>query len=139
MQVSDIMTKEPACCSPTTSIKDAAKLMVDRNCGEVPVLDERGCPVGVVTDRDIACRGVAAGMPSDTPVSRVMSISVVTVTPETSVTDCCNKLEENQIRRAPVINNDGACCGMISQADIALHAKESEIAQVVREISKPNG
>jgi CBS-domain-containing membrane protein len=66
-----------------------------------------------------------------------MSNPIVTVTPETDVSDCCKTLEENQIRRAPVVDENDACCGMVSQSDIARHASEHEVAEVVREVSRP--
>lgn len=137
MQVRDVMTENPTCCGPDTALRDAAKLMVDNDCGEIPVVDERGRPVGVVTDRDIACRGVARDKAPDAPVREVMSSPVVTVTPETSVDDCCKALEENQIRRVPVVDESGACCGIVSQADIVQHASEHQSFEVLREVSQP--
>jgi CBS domain-containing protein len=137
MQLREIMTENPSCCGPRTSLSDAAKLMADSDCGEIPVVDERRRPIGVVTDRDIACRGVARGKRPETSVRNVMSNLVVTVTPETSIEDCCKTLEGNQIRRVPVVDQRGACCGMVSQADIAQHAPEHETAQMVRDISRP--
>lgn len=59
MQVRHIMTENPACCGPGDTARDAARLMVEHDCGEIPVLDGKGSPIGVVTDRDIACRCVA--------------------------------------------------------------------------------
>lgn len=137
MQVQEIMSSNPACCGPNTPLTDAAKLMADHDCGEIPVVDDLGRPVGVVTDRDITCRAVAQGMAASTPVREVMSNPVITATPEMSLDDCCKTLEENQIRRMPVVDGSGACCGMVSQADIALHAPEHETAEVVRDISRP--
>src|SRR3546814_5464507 len=80
MEPRDVMTPDPACCSPSDSVKDAAALMVGNDCGEIPVVDEGGQLVGVITDRDIACRCVAEGKSADTPVEEVMSSSLVTVT-----------------------------------------------------------
>ena len=137
MQVREIMTENPACCAPETPLRDAAKLMAEKDCGEIPVIDECGRPVGVVTDRDIACRGVAEGKTAETPVREVMSSPVVTVSPETSVENCCKTLEEKQIRRVPVVDESGRCCGMVSQADIARHAPEQETVQVIRDVSRP--
>lgn len=120
MQVREITTENPACCSPQTSLQDVAKMMADNDCGEIPVLDEQRRPTGVVTDRDITCRAVAQGKdPKQTAVREVMSNSVVTTTPETSVEDCCATMEEK------------------SQADIARAAPEHETTEVVREISRP--
>lgn len=137
MNVSEIMTEKPACCSPDTPMRDAAQLMADSDCGEIPVLDRNGQPVGVVTDRDIACRGVAKGMSSDDPVSEVMSSPVVTVTPETSVDDCCRTMEDNRIRRVPVVDDSGSCCGIVAQADIVRRESEDQAAAVVGDISEP--
>lgn len=136
MQVREIMSEGPACCASATSLKDAAKLMADNDCGEIPVVDEQRRPIGVLTDRDIACRGVAQGKGPDTPAHAVMSKPVVTVTPETTLEDCCETLAQNQIRRVPVVDQSGACCGMVSQADIAQRAPEHETAQFVRTVSQ---
>lgn len=138
MQVREIMTTNPACCTPESSLQDVAKLMADCDCGEIPVLDEQGRPVGVVTDRDIACRAVAQGKdPAQTRAREVMSQPVVTVTPEENLEACCQRMEENQIRRLPVVDQSGRCCGMVSQADIARAAPEHEVAEVVRDVSRP--
>ena len=138
MHVRDIMTQNPTCCGPDTSVQVAAKLMVDNDCGEIPVLDDNGIPVGVITDRDIACRCVAEGKGHDTRVGDVMSTPVVTVTPTTSIADCCAAMEENQIRRVPVVDDAGKCCGMVSQADIALGSNTENTGELVRDMSKPN-
>ncbi|WPZ16394.1 CBS domain-containing protein (plasmid) [Nitratireductor rhodophyticola] len=138
MQVQDVMTSNPACCGPDTSMKEAAKLMAEHDCGELPVVDDEGRPIGVVTDRDMACRGVAEDKNPSTPVREVMSSPAVTATPDMDLDDCCSTLEENQIRRVPVVDEKGACCGMVSQADIALHGSEHETAQLVRDVSKPS-
>ena len=137
MQVREIMTENPACCSPEASLRDAARLMATNDCGQIPVIDEQRRPIGVVTDRDIACRAVAEGHGPETSVSAVMSSPPVTVTPETSLEECCGMLEEERIRRAPVVDRNGECCGMVSQADIARHAPEHETAQFVRDVSQP--
>lgn len=139
MQVREIMTESPACCSPNSSLQDAAKLRVEYDCGEIPVVDEQLKPVGVVTDRDIACRAVAQGKdPAQTTVREVMSEPVVTVKPEDSVESCCQRMEENQIRRVPVVDDKGACCGMVAQADIASRAPEGKTSEVVRDVSRPS-
>lgn len=140
MQVKEIMTNEPACCSPDTPLPDVARMMVERDCGEIPVVDEQRKPIGVVTDRDITIRTVAQDRnPLELTARDCMSSPVVTVTPETSVDDCCKKMEESQIRRVPVVDEAGGCCGMVAQADVAQHAPKEETAEVVREVSRPSG
>lgn len=138
MRVSEIMTENPACCGPQDSVQEAARLMVQNDCGEVPVVDESGHPVGVITDRDIACRCVAEGKGLNTPVSEVMSSPVVTVARDADLSECCAKMEDNQIRRIPVVDDSGKCCGIVSQADVARVANEQETAELVRDVSEPS-
>lgn len=138
MKVQEIMTENPTCCSPDASLQEVAQLMVDADCGEIPVVDDQRRPVGVITDRDICCRAVAKGMdPSQTTVREVMSENVVSVKPEDSVEDCCQRMEDNQIRRVPVVDDSGACCGIVAQADVAQHASQEKVGGLIREASKP--
>jgi CBS domain-containing protein len=138
MKVRDIMTEDPVCCGPGTTIPQVARLMVDCNCGEIPVVDANGLLIGVVTDRDIACRVVAKDKnPLQTTAQDCMSSPVMTVTADTSVQECCETMEINQVRRLPVIDARGNCCGIVAQADIARLASEDQTAQVVRDVSRP--
>lgn len=139
MLVQEIMTKDPACCPPDTKLQDVAKMMVDNDCGCIPVVEnqESRIPIGMITDRDITTRTVAEGInPLDLTAADAMSPSVITVTPETSLEQCCTLMEENQFRRLAVVDAAGACCGMIAQADIATHASKSKTAEVVQEVSR---
>jgi CBS domain-containing protein len=141
MQVKDIMTKNPACCTPDTNLQEVARLMVQLDCGESPVVQSNQSMklVGVITDRDITCRTVAVGKnPLEMTAGDCMSSPCITVTPEMSVEDCCQVMEENQVRRVPVVDESGACCGIVAQADIAQHASKRETGRVVREVSQPN-
>ena len=135
----DIMSANPACCTPEHDVQQAAEMMVKHDCGEIPVAESKDHPkpVGVITDRDITCRVVAAGKnPSQTRVRDAMSSPPVTVKPETSIDDCCRLLEENQIRRVPVVDQSGRCCGIVSQADIAKAAPTEETAEVLKQVSE---
>ncbi|MBI4455004.1 MAG: CBS domain-containing protein [Acidobacteria bacterium] len=139
MLVREIMTKSPACCTPDTNLKDVARLMVEHDCGEIPVIEssQNKTPVGVVTDRDITCRTVAEGKNPLTMTARdCMSGDVVTMTPETSLEECCKVMEENQVRRLPIVDEKGACCGILSQADVAKHARLQQAGELVREVSQ---
>ena len=138
MKVKDIMTSDPACCTPDTGLKDVARMMVENDCGEIPIVEseESQRPIGVITDRDIACRAVARGLnPLDLTAKDCMTSPCVTVTPETSVEECCQTMEEHQIRRVPVVDASGACCGIVAQADIARNASKRDTAEVVKEVS----
>ena len=139
MQVQDIMTSDPVCCDGNTTIQEAAKLMAERSIGALPVLNDAGEPMGIVTDRDICCGAVAEGKSGDTAVSEVMSTDVLTTSPEEDVSSCCNKMEERQVRRAVVTDGEGKCCGMVAQADVAREAQGAETADLVQKVSQPEG
>ena len=140
MQVKEVMTTDPACCISETGLEEVARMMIDHDCGEIPVVEneETKLPIGVITDRDIVCRTVARGLnPFDLTVADCMSKPCVTVTPDMSIEECSRIMEENKIRRVPVVDADGSCCGIVALADIALHAKRSVTAEVVKEVSEP--
>lgn len=142
MQVREIMTREPGCCTPDTKIQDVARMMVEHDCGEIPVVESSASkrPIGVVTDRDITVRVVAEGRdPGRTTARECMSTPVFTVTPDTEIESACQILEQHQVRRVPVVDERGTICGMVSQADIATFASERDTAEVVRSISQPAG
>src|SRR5436189_5961615 len=124
MQVKDIMTLNPACCTPQSNLEEAARLMVDFDCGEIPVVDDftSSLPIGVITDRDIVCRTVGKGLnPLDMTVGDCMTTPLISVTPDSSLDDCYRVLEQNQIRRVPVFDAGGRCVGIVALADIARH------------------
>jgi CBS domain-containing protein len=139
MKVNDLMTKDPACCTPETGLQEVARLMVENDCGEIPVVDSKRTmrPVGVVTDRDIVVRCVAEGSnPLEMEAGDVMSSPVVTVSPDTTMEDVADLMEEHQLRRVPVVDEAGTICGIVAQADIARHANPREVAEVVKEVSR---
>jgi CBS domain-containing protein len=141
MRVREMMSTSPAVCTPHSSLSDVARLMVDWNCGEIPVVErgDSGKPIGVITDRDITCRTVARGFnPLDLTAADCMSSPVITVRPDTSLEDLCRTLEQHQIRRAPVVDDAGCCCGVVSQADIARFAGRDVAGEVVQEVSRPS-
>lgn len=139
MLVQDVMTSNPACCTADTGLQEVAKMMLDNDCGCIPVVDAKNSmkPVGMITDRDITIRTVAEGRnPLDLTASEAMTVNAVTVTPDTTIEECCNLMEENLIRRIAVVDENGACCGMVAQADIAVNADESKTAEMVQEVSR---
>jgi CBS domain-containing protein len=140
MKVKDIMTADPACCTSETALQEVAQMMIDHDCGEIPVVEnkETKLPIGVITDRDIVCRTVARGLnPLDLTVGDCMTTPCVTVTPDISIAECSRIMEENKIRRVPVVDPAGCCCGIVALADIALHAQKGVTAEVVKEVSEP--
>ena len=133
----EIMTPAPQCCSAETTLNEVANMMVEADCGEIPVTDASNRLIGVITDRDIVCRAVAKGKnPTAVTAAECMTEPVVVVNEDTSLADVISVLEENQIRRVPVVDATGCCCGIISQADVALTADKTETGEMVREVSK---
>lgn len=139
MLVKEIMTENPACCALDTNLRQVAKMMLDNDCGAIPVVEdfENLRPIGVVTDRDIVIRAVANGdNPLDLTAKSVMSENIVTATPDMTVEECVDLMENHQVRRIPVVDENGNCCGMVAQADIAVKADEAEAEDLVEEVSK---
>jgi CBS domain-containing protein len=139
MQVKDIMTPDAWTCAPDTKLPEIARMMADGDCGAIPVIGANDArPLGVVTDRDIVVRAVANNQnPLEARAEDVMSRPVLTVSPEMDLGDACNLMEQRQVRRAPVVDGQGRCVGMIAQADIARKATEHATAELVRDVSQP--
>lgn len=139
MQVSEIMTKNPACCTPDSNLQEVSKMMVDNDCGCIPIVDstKNNKPVGTITDRDITIRTVAAGKnPLEMKASDIMSTNVVTISTDSYIEDCANVMKENDIRRVLVVDGKGGCCGIVAQADVAEYGPNPNlIGNVVHDIS----
>src|SRR5579862_9280572 len=106
MKVKDAMTENPICCDQHESVQGAARLMLSRNCGVLPVTDSQGYLVGMITDRDIACRAVAAGKDSHGIVQEFMTSPAVSVRGDTPMPEACRLMEDYQIRRLPAVDTE---------------------------------
>lgn len=138
MRVAEVMTTEPACCSPDASVQEAASLMVQNDCGCVPVVDDENHVMGIVTDRDIACRCVAGGKDASTPVSEVMTEHAQCCGADDDVEEATRIMAEGKVRRVPVVDESGCCVGMVSQADIVRRTEEKQHAmETVESVSEP--
>lgn len=137
----DVMTKDPAWCLSRDPVSNAAQLMKHEDVGSLPVLEEgqRKKVVGVVTDRDVVLNVLAENRPPETtPVADVMSVDPVTCHPDDPLERAVSAMAQHQIRRVPIVNDDGGLVGIIAQADIALNADdETTTAEVVKRISTP--
>lgn len=133
MKVQDLMTKGviPICAEETADV--AARTFAHYNIGALPVCDGRGRLCGMVTDRDLVTRCLAAGRsPRETTVRQIMTSQVVTVSPQTALGDAAQLMAHRQVRRLPVTEN-GKLCGMISLGDLT---QKPELAgQVLTDIS----
>ena len=139
MDLTSVMTPNPACCTIDTPIQQVARMMLDNDCGEIPVVDESRRPIGVVTDRDIAVRVVAQGRDVNTVTARdCMSTPVVSVDVKAGLSDVLEVMESKQIRRVPVVDQSGALVGIVAQADVALHGRDKKTGNLVEEVSRPS-
>ena len=142
MKVRDIMTAKPASCSPQDSLSRAAQLMEKNDCGCIPVVDSERV-VGVITDRDIAVRGVAHGRSSDTQVSELMTSTTLSCSADSDVNEVERIMADEQVRRVLVLDDDGHCVGIVAQADVARAAdrgdgvQDAEVGRIVERISEP--
>lgn len=137
--ISKIMTPHPATCLPETPLEQVARLMIDNDCGQIPVVNHQHEPIGVVTDRDIATRVVAASMDySKAQAKDAMSSPAKTVQQACSLQECMSLMEQSQVRRVPVVDEKGVLAGIVSLADVAIACEDSEVADVVKKVSVPS-
>ena len=136
MKVRALMTTEPVTVEPGATLGEVATLMKQEDCGSIPVVDGRRL-VGIVTDRDIVIRGVAAGTdPKTQRVSTVMSADPVTVSPDDDVSEAEQIMADRQIRRLPVVEK-GSLVGIIVTAQIARADDKRKVGETIKEISEP--
>ncbi len=134
--VQDVMTQNPRTVEAAQMVVDAARLMRDEDVGIAPVV-EGGRLVGTLTDRDVAVRVVAEGKdPGSTSVREVASTDLVTVDPQQDFDEAVRLMAQHQVRRLPVVEEDGRLVGIIAQADVAQEGDDRQTGQVVQEISE---
>jgi CBS domain-containing protein len=142
MKASDIMTPSPCYCSPSDSLEQVAQLMRDNDCGAVPVIEDERI-IGIVTDRDLAVRALAHGMSADAKVAKFFTRDPHCCTADDDIRDVEKTMANNQIRRVPIVNEEGRCVGIVAQADLARASldgsriTEHEVAIVVERVSAP--
>lgn len=127
MKVRDLMTSDVTCCQPTDTLQKAAQSMASLNVGSIPVCQNNKV-IGIITDRDICCKAVAAGKSHTTPVRDCMSQKVVTCTPDTDAHEAADLMATHQIRRLPVCDASGNIVGILSIGDLAtvdIHINEA--------------
>jgi CBS domain-containing protein len=144
VRVGDIMTPDPACCTPDSTAQQAAQLMKEHDCGSIPVVESRESRrlVGTVTDRDLAIRGLAEGRGPDARVRELMTADPVTTVPEDEVEVVREVMVARLVRRVPVVDENGKVVGIVAQADIAREdgaASDQEVGRIVEAISQPKG
>ena len=138
MMIKELMTENPQAAQVNDPIMSVAKMMKDLNVGFMPILDSNKL-VGVITDRDIVIRAIAGGMDFNTPVSDIMSTDLHVISPNDDVEDAADMMEEFQIRRLPVVDENNNLVGILSLGDIAVRMGDLEEAgEILEEISQPS-
>ena len=138
MKVNEIITHDPQVIRPETALIEAAQKMKSLDIGMLPVCDGDRL-VGVITDRDIAVRGVAQGYdPKTARVQEVMTPEVIYCFDHEDVKEAAKKMEEKQVRRLPVLNREKRLVGIVSLGDLAVRTgKEKMAGEVLERVSKP--
>jgi len=139
-KIAEVMTDRPRAITRQTSIREAAQLMDEEDVGSLPIVDEGTRLVGIVTDRDIAIRGVGRGVDTDkTSVAEIASDEVYAVTPDDDLDGALQTMAHAQVRRVPVVVRENELVGIVSQADVVRVSKDKTTAAVVGAISQSPG
>jgi CBS domain-containing protein len=138
MKISDVMTRDVETIRPDQTAQDAARFMLKAEAGSIPVTDGDRL-LGMITDRDIAVRGVAKGHGPDTPVSELMTGDVICARVGDDVRDVASRMSEAQVRRLPVIDEDEKLCGIVSLGDLSRETDGQSAAQALEGVSQPGG
>ena len=138
MKICDVMTRNVETVSPDQTVQEAASFMLSADTGSIPVTDGDKL-VGMITDRDIAVRGIAKGYGPDTPVRDLMTGDIVAVRDTDNVSDVAAKMSEAQVRRMPVIDSDAKLCGIVSLGDLSREADGDSASEVLSGVSQKGG
>jgi CBS domain-containing protein len=135
-KISELMTSDPRSVTADATVAEAARLMRDEDAGIVPITEGERL-VGVITDRDIAIKVAAEGKDAQsTKVSEIAARNLVTIDPQQDLDEALRLMAQHQVRRLPVVEEDGRLVGILAQADVARHADPVRTGEVVEEISE---
>ena len=138
MKVSDVMTREVQTIRPEQTAQEAASFMLSADAGSIPV-SEGDRLIGMITDRDIAVRGVAKGHGPDTPVRDLMTDDLIVVRSDDDIEEAAEKMSGAQVRRLPVIDDQERLCGIVTLGDLSRDADQDCAGQALEGVSKPGG
>jgi len=138
MKVSEVMTSDVQTVRADQTAREAASFMLRAEAGSIPVV-EGDEVIGIITDRDIAVRGVAEGRSPDTPVRDLMSDGIICAHEDDDVTDVARRMSEEQIRRLPVLDHDKRLVGIVSLGDLARETRGEPAQQALEGVSQPGG
>ena len=138
MKISEVMTRDVETVTPDQTAREAASFMLQADAGSIPVKDGDRL-IGMITDRDIAVRGVAKGHGPDTPVRDLMSDGLVCARMDDEVEDIAIKMADAQVRRLPVIDESENLVGIVSLGDLAREVQGEEAHEALEGVSQPGG
>jgi CBS domain-containing protein len=138
MKISEVMTRDVQTVSPDQPVQEAANFMLSADAGSIPVIEGERL-IGMITDRDIAVRGIAKGYGPDTPVRELMTDDLIVVRVDDDVEEAATKMSDAQVRRLPVIDSDERLCGIVSLGDLARESDDECSQQALEGVSQPGG
>ena len=138
MKISEVMTRDVQTVRPDQPVQDAASFMLSADAGSIPVTDGDRL-IGMITDRDIAVRGVAKGYGPDTPVRELMTDDLVIARLDDDTDDVASRMSNAQVRRLPVVDDQERLCGIVSLGDLSRDADEDAAAEALEGVSEPGG
>ena len=138
MKVSEVMSRDVQCVGPDQPVQEAAGFMLSANAGSIPVTEGRKL-LGMITDRDIAVRGVAKGYGPDTAVRELMSDDIVSARIDDNVADVAERMSAAQVRRLPVIDENQELCGIVSLGDLSRQTDGQSASIALEGVSQPGG
>jgi CBS domain-containing protein len=138
MKISEVMTTEVETIGAEQTAREAASFMLRADAGSIPVCDG-GRVIGMITDRDIAVRGVAEGRGPDTPVSELMSDGIICAREDEDVATVAKRMSDEQVRRLPVLDADDKLCGIVSLGDLAREGRGETAERALEGVSSPGG
>lgn len=138
MKISEVMTSDVETIRPDQTAQDAARFMLKADAGSIPVT-EGDRLIGMITDRDIAVRGVAKGYGPDTPVRELMTDDLIVIRVDDDIEDAATKMSEAQVRRLPVVDENEKLCGIVSLGDLSREADDECAERALEGVSQPGG
>jgi len=139
MKVKEVMSLNPACCTPSDTAQNVAKMMCDLNVGSIPVVSDHQSRllIGMITDRDLCCRVLAHGLDGkSTSIQEFITYNPAICRDGENLEKCERLMQEHQVRRIPVVDKENHVIGIVAQADLALKDKPERVHKTVAEISK---
>jgi CBS domain-containing protein len=138
MKVSEVMTREVETVRPDQPVQEAAGFMLSANAGSIPVTEGERL-IGMITDRDIAVRGIAKGYGPDTPVRELMTDDLIVLRVDDDIEEAASKMSQAQVRRLPVIDEQERLCGIVSLGDLSRQTDGQTASQALEGVSQRGG